>query len=171
MSVFVVVAVVAAAPALAGPYTRLQVLLPGETAAPGTSTGKTGTPRPQVANIPFTVTIRACDSGWNTVTTATNVIQVLASDASATLPAAAALQSGVRTVTVTLNAQGSFTVYAHDQSDVTIADAASASVSVQVFQGFLFSHPSKDQTAGKSFSVTITAVDPPGTRCAASTAR
>ena len=50
-----------AAPAIAGPFARLQVLLPGETAAPGTSSGKTGTPNAQTAGIPFYVTVNACD--------------------------------------------------------------------------------------------------------------
>lgn len=36
-----------AEPAVAGPYARLKVLLPGENAAPGTPSGKTGTPTGQ----------------------------------------------------------------------------------------------------------------------------
>ena len=60
--------------AVAGPYSRLQVLLPGETAAPGTPSGKTGAPAEQVVGIPFSITIRACDSTWNTVTTVGNSI-------------------------------------------------------------------------------------------------
>ena len=39
----VLAAAVQAAPAMAGPFSRLQVLLPGETAAPNTPSGKTGT--------------------------------------------------------------------------------------------------------------------------------
>src|SRR5512146_96681 len=46
----------------AGDYTHLQILLPGETAAPGTSTGKMGTPRDQTAGVPFDVRVRACDA-------------------------------------------------------------------------------------------------------------
>ncbi|MCK4548641.1 MAG: hypothetical protein KAU49_00680, partial [Candidatus Krumholzibacteria bacterium] len=56
----------ASGPAQAQTYTRLQVLLPGETASPGTSSGKTGTPVAQAAGVPFTVSIRACDNTWNT---------------------------------------------------------------------------------------------------------
>ena len=82
---------------LAGPYTRLQVLLPGETAAPGTSTGKTGTPRAQTAGVPFTVSVRACDNTWVTDATVTNVIALLSSDASATLPAPVQLVNGQAT--------------------------------------------------------------------------
>ena len=86
-----------ASPALAGPYTRLQVLLPGETAAPGTGSGKTGTPVKQVTGVPFAVTVRACDNTWTTVTTISNSVSIDASDASATLPGAAQLVSGVKT--------------------------------------------------------------------------
>ena len=49
-----------AAPAFAA-ASRLQVLLPGESPAPGTSTGKTGTPLAQTAGVPFAITVRACD--------------------------------------------------------------------------------------------------------------
>jgi hypothetical protein len=149
-----------AAPAAAGPFSRLQILLPGETAAPGTSTGKTGTPSYQTANIPFTVTVRACDSQWNLVNTVTDAVQVLATDASATLPPAAQLQAGTRTFSVTLNAAGNFSFQAHDQSDITIPDGASSPVRSQVLQGFRFSTIDNSQRAGQAFSITITAVDP-----------
>jgi hypothetical protein len=159
------VAVLFAAPALAGPFTQLQVLLPGETAAPGTVSGKTGTPNPQVANMPFTITVRACDSQWNTVTSITDVMQILATDQSATLPANAQLVNGTRTFSVTLNAAGSFTIFAHDQTDGTIPDGASTRVSVAVLQGFRVQVPGagdhgQDQTCGSAFRVTVTALDP-----------
>ena len=149
-----------AAPATAGTFSRLQVLVPGETAAPGTSTGKTGTPSYQTANIPFTITVRACDSQWNLVNTVTDAIQILATDASATLPPTTQLQAGTRTFTVTLNAAGNFSFQAHDQSDLTIPDGASSSVRTQVIQGFKFSTLDHSQRAGVPFSMTITAVDP-----------
>ena len=38
------------------------------------------------SGVPFTVTVRACDSGWNLVATTTDAIAILSSDASATLP-------------------------------------------------------------------------------------
>ena len=53
--------------ALAGPFVQLQVLLPGEAAAPGQPGGKTGTPHAQVTGVPFPVIVRACDADWNTV--------------------------------------------------------------------------------------------------------
>jgi len=157
-----------ATPALAaGPYVRLQVLVPGETAAPGTPTGRTGTPRAQTAGIPFTVTVRACDSQWNTVTSVGNIIGILASDPSATLPPAAQLNSGVGTFPVTFNTGGSFNVYAHDQSDGTIPDGTSSAVANFVLQGFKFSKIKDDNwKAGEPIPVTLTAIDPNGNTAA-----
>ena len=117
-----------AGPAAAGPYTRLQVLLPGETAAPGTPSGKSGTPRAQTVGVPFSITVRACDDTWTPVTSVTHSVQVLSSDASATLPAPAQLASGAMSFAVTLNAGGSFTLFVHDQTDGTIPDGTSALV-------------------------------------------
>ncbi len=149
--------------ASAGPYSRLQVLLPGESPAPGTTTGKTGTPNRQTAEVPFTVTVRACDSGWNLVTTVTDAIQILASDASATLPAPAQLVGGSGTFQVTFNAGGTFTVFAHDQTDNTIPDGASAAVQSLVLQGFRFAGiAQKHKYAGVPDGTEITAIDPNG---------
>src|SRR5262245_14949651 len=156
-------AIATAGVAAAAPYTRLQVLLPGETAAPGTASGKTGSPLAQTVGVPFMVTVRACDSTWTTVTTVSHTIQILASDASATLPAPAQLQSGVGTFSVTFNANGTFTVFAHDQSDGTIPDGASSLVPSLVLQGFVFNTISqKHFTAGTPETMTIRAVDPQG---------
>src|SRR5580765_3265035 len=122
--------------AFAGPFSQLQVLMPGETAAPGTGSGKTGTPTAQTAGIPFLVTVNACDASWNPVTSVTHTIRILSSDASASLPAAAQLVSGSGTYLVILNADGNFSLYAHDQSDGTIPDGASAPVRSFVLQSF-----------------------------------
>ena len=46
----------------AGAFAQLQVLLPGQTAAPGTSTGQTGTPTAQTAGTGYTVTVNAVDA-------------------------------------------------------------------------------------------------------------
>ena len=112
---------VSAGPAMAqGTFTRLQILLPGESAAPGTGSGKIGSPGAQTEGVPFTVTVRACDDQWNTVTSVTDVVELMASDASATLPASVALTAGQQTFSVTFNAGGTFQIFAHDQSDPTI---------------------------------------------------
>ena len=162
-SLVLVVALLPVPAAAAGSYSRLQVLLPGETAAPGTSSGKSGSPRAQTAGVPFDVTVRACDDAWNLVTTVTDVTQILASDASATLPPTAQLEAGQRTYTVTLNAAGSFTLYAHDQTDNTIPDGTSSAVRVLVLQGFEFERiTQKNQYAGTPMATSLRAVDPSG---------
>ena len=107
-------------------FTQLQVLLPGETAAPGTTTGKLGTPRAQTVGVPFTVTVRACDSSWYLQTTVTDIVSLNSTDESATLPGPAALSGGAATFTVTCNAAGQFTFSADDQSDSTIPEAVSS---------------------------------------------
>ncbi len=151
-----------AAPATAGPFSRLQVLLPGETAAPGTPSGKTGSPTAQTAGIPFYVTVRACDSTWTLVSTVTHTIRILSSDASASLPAAAQLVGGTGDFLVILNAGGNFTIFAHDQSDVTIPDGSSSLVRSIVLQSLDISSIPRNQTAGVPISITVTAKDPNG---------
>ena len=151
-----------AAPAIAGPFARLQVLLPGEAAAPGTASGKTGSPIAQTAGIPFHITVNACDASWNLVNTVTHSIQILSTDASASLPAAAQLVGGTGDFLVILNAGGNFTVYAHDQSDVTIPDGASSAVRSIVLQSLEISNIARNQTAGVAIAATITARDPNG---------
>lgn len=162
-AIAVLLAGAAAEGALAGPFTRIQVLLPGEVPSPGTATGKTGTPNPQVAGVPFDVTYRACDNTWNLVPTVTDAIQTLSSDASATLPATTQLLGGTRTVQVTFHAAGTFTVTGDDQTDGTIPNGVSAAVACQVLQGFEFSRiTQKNQYAGVAMNITIVANDASG---------
>ncbi|MDH5627003.1 MAG: hypothetical protein OEY69_01780, partial [Candidatus Krumholzibacteria bacterium] len=77
--------------AAAQSYTNLQVILPGESPAPGTGTGKSGAPVSQTVGVPFTVTVRACDASWNLVTSITNSVSLTSTDASASLPSAFSL--------------------------------------------------------------------------------
>ena len=44
-----------------GAFAQLQLLVPGETAAPGTASGVTGTPAPAYVNGPLQVTVNAVD--------------------------------------------------------------------------------------------------------------
>src|SRR5204863_8825159 len=53
-------------------FVKLQLLVPGETAAAGTVTGKTGAPASQTAGTAFNVTVNAVDDNWNIVTTITD---------------------------------------------------------------------------------------------------
>jgi hypothetical protein len=165
IALVVALACAAASPAQAqaGPFTRLQVLLPGEMPAPGTTTGKTGTPQAQAVGVPFSVRVRACDDAWNTVGTITDVVQLSSTDGSASLPPEAALVSGQLELTVIFHAAGVFTVSAVDLSDGTIPQATSASVEAMLLHGFVFSTISqKHQYAGVPMQITLSAVSPNG---------
>jgi hypothetical protein len=100
------------------PFSKLQVLMPGETAAPGTATGKTGTPTAQIAGVPFDVTVNSVDQFWNPIPS-TDSIAITSSDASAALPSNAALVNGKQTFTVVLITVGTWTVTASDVTDST----------------------------------------------------
>src|SRR5262249_44797755 len=53
----------------AGSFAKLQLLAPGEIAAPGTATGKSGQVSSQTAGSAFNVTVNAVDTYWNVVNT------------------------------------------------------------------------------------------------------
>ena len=105
------------------------MLVPGETAAPGTASGKTGTPTAQTAGAAFNVIVNAVDAYWNVVSS-THRVGITSSDANATLPPSAALLAGTRTFSVTLNTVGSRTVTTTDISDGTKTANTSAAITV-----------------------------------------
>ena len=118
--------------------TRLQVLLPGETNAPNTVSGYTGSPTPvsfgggQYAQ--ENVTVLLVDADWNPVPGGTDVIAITSSDANAISPNNAALVNG----TVTFDSanpflfvdQGSWTITATDTTTASITAGTSAAVTV-----------------------------------------
>jgi hypothetical protein len=114
----------------AGPFSKLQILVPGEAAAPGTATGKTGTPVTQVASAPFSVTVNAVDANWNLVNNVSDTVGITSSDSNALLPAAAALVSGTQTFSVTLKTAGTQTMAASDITDGTKTANTSSSIAV-----------------------------------------
>src|SRR5207248_11190482 len=109
----------------------LQILLPGDTAAPGTTSGKTGTPSPVIAGTTFTnLWVAAVDTLWNIVPT-NATIHFTSSDTNATLPANSPLgATGLKTnLTLTFKTAGTQTVAAVDFADATKTNT-SAAVSV-----------------------------------------
>lgn len=113
-----------------GTSNRLQLLMPGETAAAGTATGKTGTPSSRTAGAAFTVTVNATDSGWNVLTGITDIVAISSTDGSATMPANAAIVAGTKTFSVTFGIAGSFTVTAIDLTDATKSSSPSPPTTV-----------------------------------------
>src|SRR5207245_1462928 len=113
-----------------GAFTKLQILAPGETAAPGSAAGKTGSPAAQTAGTAFNVTVNAVDANWNLVGTVADTVGISSSDSNAILPANAGLVSGTKSFSVTLKTLGSATVTASDITDNTKVANTSSPITV-----------------------------------------
>jgi len=110
--------------------TKLQVLMPGETAAPGTTSGKTGTPTAQTAGVTFDITVNAVDAAWHVVNYVTDTVSITSSDTSAVLPPNATLVNGTGTFSFTFGSTGTYTVTATDVTDPTKASNTGSSTTV-----------------------------------------
>jgi hypothetical protein len=150
------------------PYQRLQILVPGEEPAPGTEAGKTGEPLDQRVGVPFDVLVRACKTTWETHTGVTHVMQLSSTDDTANLPSVMPMVAGEVTMSVTLNATGSFTITARDLTDREHYTATSSVVRVGACVGIpdalRISSLGPVLTAGVPVEVTIEAVDQNGNR-------
>src|SRR5262249_8101378 len=114
----------------AGAFAKLEILTPGETAAPGSGPGKTGTPNTPTAGAPCNVRVNAVDANWNLVNTVTDTVAITSSDANASLPSNAALVAGTKAFSVTLDTGGSATVTATDITDGSKGTNTSSSIPV-----------------------------------------
>ena len=111
-------------------FTKLQILLPGETAAPNTPSGKTGTPIAQSANNAFDVIVNACDDNW-IVVSSTDTINLTSTDGNfyvLNTPADLPLAGGTATFSVEFLGDGSSTITATDVTDGSKTAATSATV-------------------------------------------
>src|SRR5207247_864759 len=110
----------------AGTVTKLQILLPGEVAAPGTVTGKTAaTPTAQTAGtaIASGIVVNAVDANWNVVSTATTNVTITSSDANATIADDNGATAGNLTLVAGTRALSSFTFKTVGTRTVTATDA------------------------------------------------
>jgi N-acetylneuraminic acid mutarotase len=107
----------------AGTFTKLQVLVPGETAAPGTTNGKTGTPNIEYVNGAFNATVNAVDDNWNVVSSVTDTVSIASSDTLAVLPADAPLVAGTGTFSVKLETPENTPTTTITVSDTTPANS------------------------------------------------
>src|SRR5207249_10687127 len=108
-------------------FAKLQLLVPGETAAPATTAGKTGTPVAQAAGAAFNVTVNSVDANWNVVST-NDTVSISWSDLNSALPSNAAMVSGSQSFSVTLKTAGSATVTASDVTHSGITNNSSPSI-------------------------------------------
>lgn len=120
-----------------GAYSKLLVLLPGETAAPGTLTGKTGTPTDVQIGALFSFDVKAVDADWFPVTAGvTNTVHLSTTDASAFLNAvgpATDVSLSYGAITVGNNwfgTEGSWTIKAEDVTDPTKTSNTSGPIKV-----------------------------------------
>lgn len=114
-------------------FTKLQLLVPGELASPGSASGKTGTPNGVTGGDTVVLLINAVDTNWNVVTSVTDTVGITSSDGSATLPANRALVAGTYTYSTGFSfgtGGGSFTVTATDITDGAKTANTSPSVTV-----------------------------------------
>jgi hypothetical protein len=105
---------------------QLLVLLPGETNAPGTATGKTGTPTPVdliSANGEVVVTVLAVDAHWYPIAGNNDTVQISSSDPSGFVVGAnpVALNNGSAQVTWYFQTPGTQTITATDTSNTSIS--------------------------------------------------
>ena len=110
---------------------QLQVLLPGETNAPNTLTGKIGTPAPQTVGVPITLTINARDTTWH-ITPCSDTVAITCSDTSAGFVPNTALVNGTATITDTFycGSSGTWTVTATDATTNTISSGVSSPITI-----------------------------------------
>jgi hypothetical protein len=113
-------------------FTQLQVLLPGETNAPNTTTGKTGSPTPVSleSGVGTTVTVLAVDAQWNPVPGVTDTISISSSDGGAILPGSETMVNGSAQFTLDFGDSGSWTVTAADVTSTSILPNTSSQVTV-----------------------------------------
>src|SRR5439155_991028 len=110
-------------------FAKFQLLVPGETAAPGSASGKTGTPTSSTAGTAFNVTVNAVDANWNLVSS-THTVGITCTDPNDLLPANAALVAGTKSFSLTSKTVGSWTVTATDITDGTKTANTSPSITV-----------------------------------------
>jgi hypothetical protein len=111
-------------------FSQLQVILPGETNAPGTPTGKTGTPDPVSFNSPFiTFTVNACDATWHIIPGVFDTVTNTSTDVTAT--SGGPLANGSGTFQTGFDTTGTFTITASDVSNTNILSNTSSSIVVQ----------------------------------------
>jgi hypothetical protein len=116
--------------------TQLQVLLPGQTNAPGTTLGYVGTPDPQSVSTNTTVIVNAVDSSFHIVSGISDTIHLTTTDGGAFLPDDLAMVNGTATFADANSllfgtTGGPFTVTASDVTPATtILPVTSAPVMV-----------------------------------------
>jgi hypothetical protein len=107
-------------------FTQLQVLLPGETNAPNTLTGKVGAPSAVNPGDPVIVTVNSVDSTFHIVSSTDSITLTSLTDNAATLPVPGNLAGGTAQMYVYFGTSGSQTITATDTTNTNIPAATSS---------------------------------------------
>jgi small nuclear ribonucleoprotein (snRNP)-like protein len=142
-------------PTISGVPTKYQVLLPGETSAPGTATGKTGSPTAWMAGVSSRVVVNLVDNYWNVITTApgTNQVKLFSNtDMYASTVTLITLTNGTSSFYFThYTATAATTLTAQRTAGLALANANSASFVVSANSPYqlLATVPGETYVAGK----------------------
>ncbi|MBU8870577.1 MAG: hypothetical protein KOO60_06925 [Gemmatimonadales bacterium] len=144
---------------LPGPYSRLQILLPGQERAPTTAAGLTGEPATQATGYSFSARILATDNYWNLVGDAP-LVGLESQDTAATTPLEASLVDGQGVLDVIFGSAGTWNLTVNDQQDVGIESMTSLGIRVlSSTPTFVIGSVPETVTAGVPFTVNITVTD------------
>jgi hypothetical protein len=143
-----------------GSFSRVQIVVPGQTPLPGSVSGITGTPATQASGQGFNADVYATDAYWNPVPSV-DVVRITSSDPGASTPVTGALSDGYRQFTVTLATVGAQTLTVTDQTNGAIQGMTSDPISVipSAPDHFEISSIVSPVVAGQAVSVTIRATD------------
>ena len=107
---------------------RLQVLMPGETNAPGTATGRIGTPLPQRVGVPFDITVHGTDANWHIMPSCVDSVNISSSDPFATGTGPVTLVNGTATVPFAFTGSGLQTITGTDALEATATETVRLTV-------------------------------------------
>jgi len=110
--------------------TQLQVLLPGETNAPNTVTGKGGTPAVEAVGSLFPVTVNLVDATWHIVTSSDSISLTSGTDPTGGSQTGT-LSGGTVQIDYGFDTAGSQTITASDTTSTNILSNTSSSVTAQ----------------------------------------
>ncbi|MGA2245229.1 MAG: hypothetical protein ABSH48_09535 [Verrucomicrobiota bacterium] len=112
-------------------FTQLQVLMPGETNAPNTPTGKIGTPTAAAVNSEVDVVINAVDSTFHILGSGDSLALTTTDNTATITTPNPTLVGGTVTVPFYFGQAGSFTVTATDTTETNIIEGTSSPITVQ----------------------------------------
>ena len=146
-----------------GPYTRLQIVVPGQDPHPGSVSGVDGNPASQAAGQVFQADVYATDDYWNPISS-DDVVQITSNDPGFGSPVSGALTNGSRSFNVSLTTVGTQNLIVTNQTNGSIQGMTSAGIQVinSSAQQFVIEPITGPVTAGDAVAVTIRAADQGG---------